>query len=65
MSMGGAGNPIARYFDIRSHIVVMAQNAGIRRFLRYYLWTGFKVTDSLLRGLMQFNPAMFTPRLAR
>ena len=65
MSMGREGKPIGRYFDIRSHVVVMAQHAGIRRFLRYYFWTGFKVTDSLLRGLMQFNPAMITPRLAR
>lgn len=65
MSMGGEGNPIGRYFDIRSHMVAMAQNAGIRRFLRYYFWTGFKVTGSFFKGLLQFNRVKIIPRLAR
>ena len=55
MSMGGRANVIGKYFDIRSHMVVMAKHAGLLRFLKYYFYTGFKVTDSLLRGLMQLN----------
>ncbi len=65
MSKGGEDNQISPYFDIRSHIVVMVQNAGLRRFLRYYFWTGFKMTASLLKGLLQFNSAKVKPRLAR
>ena len=64
MSMGGSGNAIGRYFDTRSQMVVMARHAGLWRFLRYYFWTGFKVTDSLLRGLVQFNWPKIKLRLA-
>lgn len=63
MSMGGAGSPIGRYFDTRSHIVVIVQHTNIRRFLRYYFWTGFKVSDSLIRGMLQFNLTKIKPRL--
>jgi len=65
MSMGGFGNPIGRYFDTRSQMVVIARHADFWRFLKYYLWMGFKVTDSLLRGLVQFNWSKTKPRLAK
>ncbi len=64
MSRGGEGNPIARYFNTRNYTVVMALHAGTWRFLRYYVWRGFRVTDSLLRGLVQISPAKIKARLA-
>lgn len=64
MSMGGAGSPIGRYFDTRSRMVVMARYMSRRRFLRYYAWTGFRATDSLLRGLAQLDGSKIRPRLA-
>lgn len=64
MSMGGGGSPIGRYFDLRSHMVVMARHAGLYRFLRYYLRAGFQVTEILLRGLVQFDGDKIRPRLA-
>jgi len=64
MSRGGEGNPISGYFNTRNHVVVMALHADIWGFLRYYFFTGFKLTDSLLRGLIQFNPAKIKTRLA-
>ena len=62
--MGGAGSPIGRYFDTRSRMVVMARYMDPLRFLRYYFWTGFRVTNSLLRGLVQFKGNKIKPRLA-
>ena len=64
MSMGGAGNPIARYFDTRSPMVVMARYASLGRFLRYYVVTGLRTTNSLLRGLVQLRGDKIKPRLA-
>jgi len=64
MSMGGAGSPIGRYFDTRSRMVVMARHVSPPRFLRYYFWTAFQVTDSLLRGLVQIDADKIKPRLA-
>jgi GT2 family glycosyltransferase len=64
MSMGGTGNAIGRYFDTRSHMVVIARHAGLWRFLKYYFWTCYKVSDSLLRGLVQFKWSKIRPRLA-
>ena len=64
MSMGGAGSPIGRYFDTRSRMVVMARYMSLPRFLRYYFYTLFKVTDSLLRGLVQLDKKKIRPRLA-
>ena len=64
MSMGGFGSPIGRYFDTRSWMVVMARYMSPLRFLRYYFWTGFRVTDSLLRGLAQLKASKIKPRLA-
>jgi hypothetical protein len=64
MSMGSSGNAIGRYFDTRSQMVVMARHTSFQRFLRYYFLTSFKVTDSLLRGLVQFNWSKIKPRLA-
>ncbi len=64
-SMGGFGNPIGRYFDTRSRMVVMARHAPLHRFLLFYLHTGWKTTDSLLRGIVQRKPEKIKPRLAR
>jgi GT2 family glycosyltransferase len=64
LSMGGFDNPTARYFDSQSGIVLMAQHAGARAFLRYYATTGLHVTGSLVRGLLQMNPGKIRPRLA-
>jgi len=64
MSMGGAGNPIGRYFDTRSRMVVMARYLGLPRFLRYYFHTFFQVSNSLLRGLVQMDGKKIRPRLA-
>lgn len=64
MSMGGAGSPIGRYFDTRSHMVVMARHASVPHFWRYYSYTGFRVFNSALRGLVQFNWPKLKPRLA-
>lgn len=64
MSRGGEGNPIGRYFNSRNYVVVMALHAGIWKFLRYYFWTGVKLTDSLLKGFVQFNISKIKARLA-
>ena len=64
MSMGGFGNPVGRYFDTRSHMVVMARHVSLSRFLRYYVHTGFEVLNSFGRGVAQFNWAKVKPRLA-
>jgi GT2 family glycosyltransferase len=64
MSMGGAGNPIGRYFDTRSRMVVMARYLSLPRFLRYYFHTFFQVSNSLLRGLVQMDGKKIRPRLA-
>ena len=64
MSMGGFGSPVGRYFDIRSPMVVMARHMSLRRFLRYYLHTGFQVLNSFVRGVVQLNWAKTKPRLA-
>jgi len=64
MSMGGAGSPIGRYFDVRSAMVVMARYRNLSRFLRYYVYTLFQVTDSLLRGLVQLDGDKIKTRLA-
>ena len=63
MSMGGIGNPVGRYFDTRSGMVVMARHARFFKFARYYFYTGYKVTNSLLRGLAQLNMSKIKPRL--
>lgn len=64
MSMGGFGNPIGRYFDIRSQMVVIARHGNLNQFIRYYIWTGFHVLNSFTRGLLRFNWARLKPRLA-
>jgi GT2 family glycosyltransferase len=64
MSMGGAGSPIGRYFDLRSHIVVLAQHVSTPRLLRYHFKAGFQVTLVLLRGLVQLDGSKIRPRLA-
>lgn len=64
MTIGASTGATARYFDTRSRIVVMARHANFSKFLVFYLCTGFRATDSLLRGLLQLNPAKIKPRLA-
>jgi GT2 family glycosyltransferase len=64
MSMGGGGSPIGRYFDVRSTMVVMARYFRLWRFLRYYIYTLYKVTDNLFRGLAQLDGDKIKPRLA-
>jgi GT2 family glycosyltransferase len=64
MSMGGRGSPVGKYFDVRSAMVVMATRAGLRRFLRYYLWTGYGTTRSLAAGVVRSDSAAVRPRLA-
>lgn len=64
MSMGGLGNPIGRYFDVRSPMVVMARHTSLPRFLRYYFRTGFQVFNSFFRGVVQLNWSKTKPRLA-
>jgi GT2 family glycosyltransferase len=61
MSMGGRGNPIGKYFDNRSAMVVMAKHAGWRRFLRYFVWNGYSTTRSAVGGL--FGSGRETSRL--
>ncbi|MBD3182835.1 glycosyltransferase [Candidatus Poribacteria bacterium] len=51
MSMGGSGNVIARYFDIRNGILVMALHAGLVRFLKYYAYISWEVISSLVIGI--------------
>ncbi len=64
MSMGGFGNPIGRYFDIRSQMVVIARHRSLNQFIRYYICTGFQVLNSFIRGLLRFNWVRLKPRLA-
>jgi GT2 family glycosyltransferase len=64
MSMGGIGNSVGRYFDTRSCMVVMARHAKFFKFTKYYFYTGYKVTNSLLRGLAQLDMSKIRPRLA-
>lgn len=64
MSMGGRGSPVGRYFDTRSAMVVMATHAGSRGFLRYYVWTGYSSTRSVLGGLRRSKRETLKPRLA-
>lgn len=52
MSMGGIGNPIARYFEVRNLIIVMIFHAGLLRFLKFYFWTAFQVILGLLTGIL-------------
>jgi GT2 family glycosyltransferase len=51
MSMGGRGNVIAHYFDIRNTIIVMILHAGLFRFLRFYFWTVCHEILGLLIGI--------------
>jgi GT2 family glycosyltransferase len=64
MSIGGFGSPIGRYFDTRSQMVTMVRYLDGVRFLRYYFFTAFRVSNSFLRGLVQFNWTKLKPRLA-
>ena len=61
---GGLGSPISRYFLNRNWIVVMAKHADRSRFVRYYIWEGWRVLIRFLIGLAQLNCAKSKPRLA-
>lgn len=64
-SMGGGRNPIGEYFLGRNYIVVMAQHASLLRFFRYYVSAGLTTTDSLVRGLLQFDRQKVKIRFSR
>lgn len=64
MSMGGRGSPVGSYFDTRSAMVVMATQAGWRRFLRYYLWAGCSTAKSVLGAVLRSERATLKPKLA-
>jgi len=64
MSMGGKGNPVGRYFDTRSAMVVMAAYSGSRGFLRYYVWTSYRCTKAVLGGLLPSKRESSRLRLA-
>ncbi len=64
MSMGGWGNPVGRYFDVRSQMVVMARYRTLAQFLRYYVVTGWRCCNSFIRGLARFNWIVLKPRAA-
>ena len=64
MSMGGMGNPIGRYFDIRSAMVVMARHAGLKRFIRYYVYIGYGTLRWFLGGVLRMDWSILKPRLA-
>lgn len=65
MSMGGMDNPVGRYFDTRSFIVVMARHAGWRKFARYYVHDGYGTVRWFLGGLRRLDWSILKPRLAR
>ena len=64
MTLGGFGNPIGRYFDTRGSMVVMARHRTLAQFIKYYLYTGFQVTNLCLRGLVQLNWIKFKSRFS-
>jgi GT2 family glycosyltransferase len=64
MSMGGLGNSVGRYYDIRSQMVVIARYRTPGLFLKYYMCTGFEVVNSFVRGLVQLNWTKIKPRLS-
>jgi GT2 family glycosyltransferase len=63
MSMGGLDNPVGRYFDTRSRIVVMAKHADTVQFLRFYAWSWYMSLRGLAGALVR-EPARLKPSVA-
>lgn len=57
LSMGGLGSPVSEYFFVRNHLVVLARNAGARRWLRAWGRFGVDRTRSLVSAVVRREDA--------